>query len=40
MSKRKAPQGDNPNKDICDMLMGKDYAVMLVSQHVHHHVYK
>jgi DNA polymerase beta len=21
MSKRKAPQGDNPNKDICDMLM-------------------
>lgn len=23
MSKRKAPQGDNPNKDICDMLMGE-----------------
>jgi hypothetical protein len=27
MSKRKAPQGDNPNKDICDMLMGKYFTV-------------
>ena len=26
MSKRKAPQGDNPNKDICDMLMGKSFV--------------
>ena len=23
MSKRKAPQGENPNKDICDILFGK-----------------
>ena len=23
MSKRKAPQGENPNKDICDILFGE-----------------
>ena len=28
MSKRKAPQGDNPNKDICDMIMGEVHSVL------------
>lgn len=29
-SKRKAPQGENPNKDICDMLMGKWGSTLLI----------
>ena len=44
MSKRKAPQGENPNKDICDMLFGEiidDHSarhILITDINLHVHV--